>query len=82
MLDASSDNNKSWKSCYEPLNPNKSIYPYCENIFSKDYFQVSRCKVDMCNLCCASFDFTAKSKLSKKTLKSCYKGCVNSIISY
>lgn len=76
MLDDVNEENKSWKNCFEPIHPEKSIYPFCESIFNKKYFQSSRCKVDMCNLCCTSFDFTTKSKISKLNLQSCYKGCV------
>jgi hypothetical protein len=78
MLDDANEVNKSWKSCYQPTTPDKSIYPYCENLFGKKYYQTSRCKVDMCNLCCASFDFTSRSKISKLNLQSCYKGCIKS----
>jgi hypothetical protein len=86
MLDNSNlanSNTKSWKKCFEPERPEKSVYPYCNNLFYsnkgdskvKDYYQTSRCKVDMCNLCCASFDFTFKTKISKLNLERCYTGC-------
>jgi len=30
----------------------------------------------MCNLCCASFDYISKSKISRLSLNNCYKGCL------
>ena len=58
--------------------PDKSIYPYCEKIFEKDYLQKTRCKLDFCNLCCVSYDNTYSASISNKILAKCYESCVES----
>ncbi len=77
MLDGVSENSNGYKNCYQPTNPSKSIYPYCDKIFTnKGFDSVNRCKTDMCRLCCVNYDFTSKSKISKNNLQQCYKGCL------
>lgn len=74
-----SDKNKTYINCYEPKDNDNSIYPVCESQFDSniDFYKQSRCKMDMCNLCCASFDYISKTKISRFGLNNCYKGCLN-----
>ncbi len=78
MLEKGSDNSKSWKACVQPKNPEDSIYPYCETLFEKDFYQKIRCKTDMCNLCCVSFDEMGSEMLSNSVVNECYLQCVKS----
>jgi len=73
-----SDNNKTYINCFEPKDNDDSVYPFCESQFDAgiDFYKQTRCKLDMCNLCCASFDYISKTKISKLGLTSCYKGCL------
>ncbi len=82
LIETGNTKNKSWKSCIEPQTQDDTIYPYCEKLFEKDYFQKSRCKIDMCKLCCISFDSVGKTNLAKSALNKCYKGCIESKIIY
>ncbi len=71
-------NTKEWKQCVEPDHPEKSIYPYCDDYFANDFYQRSRCKIDMCNLCCVSMDVKDEQKLSDTATSSCYEKCLKS----
>lgn len=77
-MEASNTKNKNWETCFEPKGVNTSVYPYCDELFDKDLYQSSRCKVDFCNLCCISFDQVDKTNLSKNSLTNCYKSCISS----
>ena len=37
--------------------------------------KIDQCKIDMCYLCCAKFDYTKKIRVSKKNLNLCYESC-------
>lgn len=76
LIETGNTKNKSWKSCIEPQNQDNSVYPYCDKIFAKDFFQKSRCKVDMCKLCCISFDPLGKTNMANSSLNNCYKKCI------
>jgi hypothetical protein len=77
-LESPSDKNKNYSSCYEPKDNDTSIYPFCDKQFDvkADFYKLTRCKKDMCNLCCASFEFVSKTKISRLGLNKCYKGCL------
>lgn len=69
-------NENSWKSCIEPENPERSIYTYCESGYGGDFYAEKKCKVDMCNTCCVTFD-TKKGnfRMSDDGLRKCYEKC-------
>jgi hypothetical protein len=72
-------NNKTWKSCIEPTHTENSIYPYCDEHFKKDFYGRSRCKTDLCNLCCVSVESMKKNTLlSDFSVSKCYEKCVKS----
>ena len=77
-MEVGTDKNKSWETCFQPSNSGSSIYPYCDKIFEKDFYQSSRCKLDFCNLCCISFDKVGNTNLSINSLSNCYKSCITS----
>jgi hypothetical protein len=70
----------SWKSCVEPTNPQNSVYQYCDQNFKNDFFSRSRCKIDMCNLCCISYDEIGGSAVTDDVVKECYSTCTKSKI--
>ena len=77
-MEKANDKNKSWKTCYQPKEADSSVYPYCDKLFEKDFFQKSRCKIDFCNLCCVSYDKIGKANLSVNNLMKCYENCTSS----
>jgi len=77
IVDDEETTNKSWYKCATPTFPTKSIYQYCDNLNSDDYSQ-GQCKIDMCNLCCAKYEFNSKVKISRANLDLCYSICERS----
>ena len=43
-------------------------------------FENQRCKIDMCNLCCVSFDQLDGSNVTDDVVKECYASCTKSKI--
>lgn len=72
-------NAKNIKNCIEPNSPEHSLYPYCEENFQGDFHGKTRCKTDMCNLCCIGMETkTDKSIITDDALGSCYEKCLKS----
>lgn len=71
---------KSWQSCLNPSQPEKSVYPYCDEMFKNDFYQNTKCKNDMCNLCCVSVDTKGRHSLTDLSLNECYTQCAKSKI--
>lgn len=69
---------KSWETCVEPQHPENSIYPYCDESFSNDFFAKQRCKTDMCNLCCISLDQKNSDNFTDEVVGNCYQKCIKS----
>ena len=46
--------------------------------FKDDFFKKTRCKNDMCNLCCISSDTKNKPFLAEKSVNTCYERCAKS----
>ena len=69
---------KTYNSCSEPTNPESSIYPYCDKLYDNDFYQRSQCKIDMCNLCCISFDTIKNTNLPNEAVNDCYGMCIKS----
>ena len=70
------DKNKDWQTCIEPLHPDNSSYNYCDKEFPDDFYKKSRCKTDMCNLCCVSFENKSHSLMTDNNIQSCYESCL------
>ena len=60
--------------CGEPKNPDRSIYPYCDDYFKGDFFGSQRCKTDMCNLCCITREH-GEMQVDEVGLTKCYSDC-------
>lgn len=71
-------NKNTWESCIETAHPERSIYPYCDDVWKKDFNLKQRCKTDMCNLCCVSLETKGNKKLSDESVGSCYNKCTKS----
>jgi hypothetical protein len=78
------DKSKDWNSCIEPLHPETSIYSYCDKENQDDFYKKSRCKTDMCNLCCVSFENKSSVLMTDHNIQSCYDSCLRTFnkISY
>lgn len=68
-------------TCIVPLHQDNSVYPYCDETFPKDVYGRSRCKTDMCNLCCVSLDSkNTNPNVSDNEVNKCYEKCLISKI--
>lgn len=55
---------------------NQNVFTYCENSMSgKSEGFINKCKLDMCNLCCATIDAQLNIKTSAKSEKNCFNKC-------
>ena len=79
LIEIGNYGDKSFSSCSEPTNPDTSIYPYCDKLYEVDFYQKSQCKIDMCNLCCISFDTMKNTNLPNSAVNECYAMCIKSI---
>ena len=70
-------NSKNIQNCIEPISPEHSLYPYCDENFVGDFHGISRCKTDMCNLCCVTMDAMKSKNFSLDSMRRCYKDCNN-----
>lgn len=73
-------NSNTIKACIEPPTPEHSIYPYCDDNFNNDFYGKSRCKVDMCNLCCIGLETKTSVVITDDALNVCFEKCLKSII--
>lgn len=70
------DYNHDWKTCIEPNHPKNSVYNYCDKEFSDDFYKNSRCKTDMCNLCCVNYENKNKTIMTNNNIQNCYNQCL------
>lgn len=56
ILSYPSNKIKIWNKCLVPDQFSSSFYDYCNRAFESDIEGNSRCKVDMCRLCCVNVD--------------------------
>ena len=72
---ASKTDVKSSDQCLNSVT-NQNVYTYCENSMSgKPFDFINKCKLDMCNLCCATIDAQLGLKTSARSEKSCFSAC-------
>ena len=70
------DSSRDWKTCVEPRHPENSVYNFCDKEHPDDFYKKSRCKTDMCNLCCVSFENKSKVLMTDATINLCYEQCL------
>ena len=64
----------TWKFCLEPNYPQKSVYKHCEKKM-KTSFEIVKCKVDFCNLCCSISNDIFAENFSDVAIKDCHYKC-------
>lgn len=70
-----SDENASWKQCLTTPRPQKSVYEYCEKVFSTKKEQ-KHCKLDACNLCCVLSQEFDRLEVNEDVLNKCQIACL------
>ncbi len=80
IAEVPSDDKKSVEHCFNSSNPLSSVYNYCDKIVEFDFYKKTRCKMDMCKLCCAAFDMrsTPPVNTSDDVYNYCNSQCVKS----
>jgi hypothetical protein len=57
----------------------QNVYSYCDSSMKgKQEGFISKCKLDMCNLCCSTFDVMSSIITSNKAMTHCFENCSNS----
>jgi len=63
--------------CINPTQEN-NVNSYCSTkMKGKQKGLITKCKLDMCNLCCSTLDAQEESKISNNATSSCYSHCSN-----
>lgn len=57
----------------------QNVYSYCDSSMKgKQEGFISKCKLDMCNLCCSTFDVMSSIITSNKAMTHCFESCAKS----
>jgi hypothetical protein len=74
---ASQANVDGINKCISPTQEN-NVNSYClAKMKGKAKGKITKCKLDMCNLCCSTLDAQEESKISNNATSSCYSHCSN-----